>query len=79
MAVIGKKQYKLYLTETNVEQVRIYLDTRKYQGGLSACVDQLIAVMADTLSESGVDERPMNWAKVTRMWINGIKALKRMP
>jgi len=79
MAVIGKKQYKLYLTEANVEQVRIYLDSRKYQGGLSACVDRLISVMADTLRESGVDERPMNWAKVTRMWINGIKALQKMP
>lgn len=79
MAVIGKKRYYVYLTPENVEVVKAYLDSRKYQGGLSACVDRLISVMADTLRESGVDERPMNWAKVTRMWINGIKALNKMP
>lgn len=79
MAIKDKKLYGLYLDEDNAELVKSFLDSRRYQGGLSACVDRLIAVMADTLRESGVDQRPMNWAKVTRMWINGIKALKDMP
>lgn len=43
MAVQGKKAYKLYLDEENIEFLKSYLDRRRASGGLSALVDKYLA------------------------------------
>ena len=43
MAVPGKKGYKIYLDEKNVETVRKYLSSRPDMGGLSALLDKHLA------------------------------------
>lgn len=73
MAIKGKKAYTFHLTEDNVELVKEFVDRSKMEGGMSALVDGVMEMLAETLRASGVNKRPMNYAKVIRLFVEGIK------
>lgn len=73
MPIEGKRKYSFYLDEENTELVKSFVDQTRMSGGMSALVDELMKVLADTLRASGVDKRPMNYAKVVRIFFEGIK------
>jgi len=73
MAVEGKKLYKFYLTPEHHEVVKEFVVCTRKAGGMSSLVDEVLGAMAETLKASGVGKKPMNYAKVIRLFIEGIK------
>lgn len=72
--VIGKKQYRVYLTESEVEYLRSRIEYKAPNtGGLSALLDDYVCKLAKTMRASG--HKPgekMTWAHVVKMFLKGI-------
>lgn len=78
MAIEGKKAYKVYLTEENVELVRNFFfattTDETVGGGFSGLLDSYVASLANTIRKAGIKPgRKLTLAKILRMAISGIK------
>lgn len=72
--VIGKKSYKVYLTESEVDYLRSRIEHgMPGTGGLSALLDDYVCKLAATMRASGhkVGQR-MTWSHVVKMFLKGI-------
>jgi hypothetical protein len=73
MAVEGKKPYKLYLDEKNVETIKKFLDSRPNSGGLSSLIDMYVARVAVDVEEnqdilSKIEPGPLTLKKIWHLF-----------
>jgi len=69
MPIKGKRKYTVYLTESEVEYLKMRIDSKvPNSGGLSALFDDYVCKLTNTLRKSG--NRPgerMTWEKVIKL------------
>ena len=73
MAISGKKAYKFYLNEENVEFLRAQLERRHVDGGLSGFIDKYLARtvwMVKNNKESFDKMKPgkLTWRNIWQLW-----------
>lgn len=76
MAIEGKKAYKIYLTESETDILRDFLETTKFKGGLSGWLDDVICRTTNVLRETGIikdrGKVKLSRAKLLRFMIAGV-------
>jgi hypothetical protein len=74
MSLEGKKAYKVFLSEKEADYVKAHIMSKKGEGGFSALLDTVVINLYKTMKESGIEQgRKITWAKVIKMFFNGIK------
>ncbi len=75
MTVKGKKAYKIYLDESNIDIIRFHLKSKKNQGGLSHLLDKLIEKIVFAIKQKCKTSEPSRLSSSTiyRILMNTIR------
>ena len=75
MAVEGKKRYAIYVDEDTFEYVKSFIETTRFQGGMSGFIDSYLKATARTLrSANYVKGKKLTMKQLLKFGLEGLKA-----
>ena len=75
LAIEGKKKVQVYVDEANYEYVKSFIETTRFQGGMSGFFDSYLGATARTLrSAKYVHGKKLTMAQLLRFSLKGLKA-----
>lgn len=75
MAIAGKKRYAIYVDEANYEYVKSFIETTRFQGGMSGFIDSYLGATAKTLRAAQyVKGKKLTMTQLLRFGLEGLKA-----
>lgn len=75
MAIEGKKKVAIYLDAADYEYVKSFVETTRFQGGMSGYIDSFLKTTASTLRAAKyVQGKKLTLAQLLKFSLEGLKA-----
>jgi len=75
LAIKGKKKVQVYVDEANYEYVKSFIETTRFQGGMSGFFDSYLGATARTLRAAEyVKGKKLTMAQLLKLGLEGLKA-----